>query len=119
VSYVALATNYFDELVSFYVDLVGFARTASWDRPNARGARLSMRDLRLELLDNTRLRTPFPLGEVGGRLHLVIETDDLDADRTAVRAETSEIRPTTWGCRPFELHDPDGIRLTFLQWDNQ
>jgi catechol 2,3-dioxygenase-like lactoylglutathione lyase family enzyme len=118
-SYVALATNNFDELANFYEELVGFSRTAFWDRANARGMRLTLRGLRLELLDNSRLKFPFPLGDPGGRIHLVVETDDLEGDRVAIRADMSDICQTSWGCATFELVDPDGVRLTFLQWNSE
>ena len=42
-SYVALVTDRYDEMVRFYGEHLGFAAISQWDRDNARG--ITMQDL--------------------------------------------------------------------------
>jgi hypothetical protein len=58
VSYVALATDRFDDMVRFYGSTLNFPRLEGWDRPNGRGQRFDLGGLRLEILDNARERRP-------------------------------------------------------------
>ncbi len=68
-SYVALATDAFDEVAHFYGALLGFPVASEWDRPAGRGKRFALQGgLRLEILDNRRERKPLPLGTPGDRL---------------------------------------------------
>ena len=117
-SYVALATDAFDEVVSFYGELLGFPVVSQWDRPNGRGRRFDLQGgLRLEILDNRRERTPLSLGTPGARVHVVIEVDDLDAARARLAVAAPPAQSVSWGARLFQLRDPDGVAVTFLQWD--
>ena len=57
-SYVALATDRYDEVVRFYGELCGFPVLDEWDRPDARGVWFELGGMRLEILDNQRKRIP-------------------------------------------------------------
>ena len=119
-SYVALATDAFDEVVHFYGELLGFPVVDAWDRPNGRGRRFDLSGgLRLEILDNRRERDPLPLGAPADRLHVVVEVDDIDAARTRIALPAPCPAPTSWGARLFQVRDPDGVAVTFLQWSRQ
>lgn len=115
-SYVALATDRFDEVVRFYSVDLGFPVIDQWDRPTARGLRFDLGGLRLEILDNERERNPLALGKPADRFHLVVEVDDIEAARHRVKIEAPPAQTTSWGARLFQVRDPDKVPVTFLQW---
>jgi catechol 2,3-dioxygenase-like lactoylglutathione lyase family enzyme len=115
-SYVALATDRFDAVVHFYGEGLGLPVVERWDRPDARGLRFDLGGMRLEILDNGRKRCPLRLGEPCDRLQVVVEVDDIDLAWRQLQLEAPKPRATSWGARVFELHDPDGVPVTFLQW---
>jgi len=117
-SYVALATDRFDLVRAFYEDSLGFPVVAEWDRPNGRGRRYDLGGgLRLEILDNLRERHPMQLQLPGDRTHIVVEVEDIVAAHHKLAAIAPEPQTVSWGARLFQLRDPDGIPVTFLQWD--
>ncbi len=115
-SYVALATNGFDDVVRFYAEGLGFTVVDQWDRPDARGLRFDVGGLRLEILDNGRKRQPLRLGEASDRFHVVVEVDDIDLAWRHLQLEALKPQATSWGTRVFQLRDPDGVPVIFLQW---
>ena len=118
-SYMALATDCFDEVILFYGERLGFPVVAEWDRTNGRGRRFDLGGLRLEILENARERRPLNLGEPTDRLHVVVEVDDIEAVRRRLSVETASPQSVSWGTRLFQVRDPDGVPVTFLQWDLQ
>jgi catechol 2,3-dioxygenase-like lactoylglutathione lyase family enzyme len=116
VSYVALATERYDEVIEFYGGLLGFPVVDRWDRPNARGLRFDLGGMRLEILDNKRERHPLSLGTPVDRVHLVVEVDNVEEARNSIDIEAPLPRDTSWGARLFQVRDPDGVPVTFLQW---
>ena len=117
-SYLALATDAFDAVTQFYGDLLGFPVVATWDRPTGRGRRFALGGgLRLEVLDNRRERAPLPLGTPGDRIHVVVEVPDIEAARSRLAVAAPVPQAVSWGARLFQLRDPDGVAVTFLQWD--
>ena len=117
-SYVALATEAFDEVVHFYGELLGFPIVAEWDRINGRGRRFDLGGLRLEILDNGRERTPLHLGDIAERVHVVVEVSDIEATLRQVPVAGLQLEATSWGAILFKISDPDGVPVTFLQWNN-
>ena len=115
-SYVALATDCFDEVTRFYGELLGFPVIEQWDRSNARACRFDAGGMRLEILDNQRERQPLVLGEAADRFHLAVEVEDIDEAREDIKIDAPPVTDTSWGARLFMVHDPDGIPVTFLQW---
>jgi len=115
-SYVAIATEQFDAVITFYGKQLGFPVMEQWDRPNARGVRFDLGGMRLEILDNSRQRPPLNLGLLDNRFHLVIEVDDIEATQHNLNIDTPEPQSTSWGARIFQLRDPDGVPVTFLEW---
>jgi catechol 2,3-dioxygenase-like lactoylglutathione lyase family enzyme len=116
VSYVALATDRFEEVTSFYGELLGFPVVEQWDRPNGRGRRFNIGGMRLEILDNERERNPLTLGEPADRFHVVVEVEDIEDARNRIEIEAPPTQVVSWGARLFQIRDPDGIPITFLQW---
>jgi catechol 2,3-dioxygenase-like lactoylglutathione lyase family enzyme len=115
-SYVALVTDRFDEVVRFYGEVLGFPVVNQWDRSNARGLRFDVGGMRLEILDNERERKPLALGTPADRFHVVIEVDDIDAAGREIKIDAPPAQTTSWGARMFQVRDPDGVPVTFLQW---
>jgi catechol 2,3-dioxygenase-like lactoylglutathione lyase family enzyme len=115
-SYVAMVTDRYDEMVRFYGEDLGFEAVRQWGRDNARGVRFDLDGIRLELIDNQRERNPLSLGSPADRFHVVIEVDDIEVARQRIKIDAPPARTTSWGAEIFELHDPDGIRVTFLRW---
>lgn len=116
-SYVALVTNSFDAIVLFYGEHLGFPVVEQWDRANGRGKRFDLGGLRLEILDNERERQPLRLCDPAGRFHIVVEVDDVEVARRRIAVPTPSPQTTSWGATLFQLRDPDGVPVTFLEWD--
>ena len=119
-SYVALATDRFDAVARFYGELLGFPVVSHWDRANGRGTRFDLDGgLRLEILDNQRERSPMALGDAGDRTHVAVEVPDILAAHARVSAAVPApaVQATSWGAQLFQVRDPDGVPVTFLQWD--
>jgi hypothetical protein len=117
VSYMALVTDRFDDMVRFYGETLDLPKLESWDRPNGRGQRFDLSGLRLEILDNGRERQPLGLGSPADRIHVVIEVDDVFHARKRLPVETAVPIYTSWGACLFQIRDPDGVAVTFLEWD--
>jgi catechol 2,3-dioxygenase-like lactoylglutathione lyase family enzyme len=119
-SYIALATDSFDTMARFYGELLGFPIVADWDRPDGRGRRFDLGGkLRVEILDNARKREPLRLPPPGDRIHLVVEVHDIDAARDRLAIETPAPITASWNARLFQVRDPDGVPVTFLQWSDK
>ncbi len=115
-SYIALATDAFEEVTRFYGETLGFPVVEAWDRRNGRGRRFQLGGgLRLEILDNVRERTPLLLDR-SERVHVVIEVEDIDVSWNNLKLEAPCPRKTSWGASLFQIRDPDGVPVTFLQW---
>ncbi len=115
-SYVALVTDRYDEMVRFYGEDLGFEVVKQWDRSNARGLRFDLGGIRLEIMDNQRERKPLSLGAPADRFHVVIEVDDIEVARQRIKIDAPPTQDTSWGARLFQIRDPDGVPATFLQW---
>ncbi len=115
-SYVALATEKFDEVAAFYGEVLGFPVVEQWDRQNGRGRRFDIGGMRLEILDNSRERNPLCLGIPADRFHVVIEVEDIDDARSRIGIETPPAQTVSWGARLFQIRDPDGVPVTYLHW---
>jgi catechol 2,3-dioxygenase-like lactoylglutathione lyase family enzyme len=117
-SYVALATDSFEEVTRFYGKDLRFPVLADWDRAGGRGRRFDLGGLTLEILDNARERRPLTLGIPADRVHLVIEVADIDNARSYLQILAPEPKAVSWGARLFQVRDPDGIPVTFIEWDD-
>lgn len=115
-SYVALATDRFDKVISFYGERLGFPIVDQWDRPNGRGRRFDVGGMKLEILDNCRERHPLALREPADRFHVVIEVEDIEEARRQIDIDAPPVQSTSWGARLFQIRDPDDVPVTFLQW---
>lgn len=115
-SYVALVTNRYEEVSRFYGETLGFPVVEEWDRSNARGRRFDAVGMRLEIIDNARERHRLELGDPADKMHIVIEVSDIEAARSRLALSPPPVTDTSWASRLFQLRDPDGVSVTFLQW---
>ena len=118
-SFVALVTDRFDDVTRFYGERLGFPVVEQWDRTHGRGRRFDLGGLRLEILDNQRVREPLDVGAAAEKVQVVVEVDDVDAARARLDVDAPPPTDTSWGARLFQLRDPDGVPVTFLQWIEQ
>jgi hypothetical protein len=58
VSYAALVTDRFDDMVRFYGSTLNFPRLEGWDPQNGRWQRFDLDELLLEILDNGESAAP-------------------------------------------------------------
>jgi phosphoglycolate phosphatase len=72
--------------------------------------------MRLEVFDNQRERRPLTLGASVDRVHVVVEVDDIEEARDGIKIDAPPVQATSWGARLFQVRDPDGVPVTFLQW---
>ena len=54
--------------------------------------------------------------EMSARVHVVIEVEDLHAAWNKVKVSAPPPTETSWGARLFQVQDPDGVPVTFLEW---
>ena len=115
-SYIAFATNVFEGVTAFYGETLGFPVVAQWDRNRGRGKRFDLGGgLRLEILDN--LREPHPVTlDVSQRVHVVIEVQDIQVAWERLKVSAPAPVLVSWGASLFQIGDPDGVPVTFLQW---
>jgi hypothetical protein len=55
--------------------------------------------------------------ESADRFHFVVEVDDVEAARCCISVPTFSPQTTFWGVKLFQRH-PEGVLVTFLEWDN-
>jgi hypothetical protein len=72
--------------------------------------------MRLEILDNEREQRQLELGETADKVHIVVEVEDIEEARDRIEIEAPPSQAVSWGARLFQIRDPDGIPITFLQW---
>jgi catechol 2,3-dioxygenase-like lactoylglutathione lyase family enzyme len=118
-SYVALATNNFDEVSHFYQMGLGFEVIDEWDREHGRGRRFNAEGMALEILDNERETNSMRIFPPGDRVHIVIEVPDIDTVHQRIAVSAPKPQSTSWGATLFQVRDPDGVPVTFLQWSQQ
>ena len=51
------------------------------------------------------------------RVHVVIEVEDIDRVWSEMKVSAPVPAATSWGARLFQIQDPDGVPVTFLQWE--
>ena len=116
-SYVALATENFDLMSSFYGERLHRPVLHEWDRPRGRGRRFDLGGgLKLEILDNRREPQPLYIPPLGDRLHIVVEVVNIEEAKAAISCEVPEVQQVSWGASLFQIRDPDGTPITYLQW---
>ena len=72
--------------------------------------------MRLEIIDNEREQHECELAAPSHKFHIVVEVDDIEEARQRIDVEAPPARESSWGARLFQVRDPDGVPVTFLEW---
>ena len=119
---VALTTETFERLSSFYLDGLGLEPAQVWPEDQGRALVLDMGRATLEVFDEKQADTIDQL-EVGrrisGQIRFALQVPDLDAamERLIAHGATLVHPPvvTPWGDRNARFQDPDGMQITLYQ----
>lgn len=119
---VAITTDEFDRLVSFYCDGLGLEPAQVWPEDQGRALVLDMGKATLEVFDEKQAQTIDQI-EVGrrisGRVRFALQVPDLKAAMERLRSHGATlVHPpvdTPWGDRNVRFQDPDGMQITLYQ----
>ena len=119
---VALTTDAFERLVSFYCDGLGLEPAQVWPEDQGRALVLDMGKATLEVFDEKQAETIDQI-EVGrrisGQIRFALQVPDLTAamERLLAHGATLVHPPvvTPWGDHNVRLQDPDGMQITLFQ----
>jgi methylmalonyl-CoA/ethylmalonyl-CoA epimerase len=123
---VALTTEAFERMVSFYCDGFGLEPAQVWPDDQGRALVLDMGKATLEVFDERQAQTIDQI-EVGrrisGQIRIALQVPDLEAavERLLAHGATLVHPPvvTPWGDRNVRLEDPDGMQMTLFQIPDQ
>lgn len=119
---VALTTDEYESLVSFYCDGLGLEPAQVWPEDQGRALVLDMGRATLEVFDEKQAQTVDQI-EVGrrisGKIRFALQVPDLDSaiERLLSHGATQVHPPvvTPWGDRNVRFQDPDGMQVTLYQ----
>lgn len=119
---VALTTQAFDRLASFYRVGLGMEPSQEWPADQGRALVLDMGRATLEVFDEKQAQTvdQIEVGKrVSGQIRFALRVPDLDAALKRLRAHGERIihGPVVapWGDRIARFQDPDGMQITIYQ----
>jgi methylmalonyl-CoA/ethylmalonyl-CoA epimerase len=123
---VALTTDAFERMVSFYCDGLGLEPAQVWPDDQGRALVLDMGKATLEVFDEMQAQTIDQI-EVGrrisGQIRFALQVPDLKAamERLLAHGATLVHPPvlTPWGDHNVRLQDPDGMQITLYQTADQ
>jgi methylmalonyl-CoA/ethylmalonyl-CoA epimerase len=123
---VALTTDAFERMVSFYCDGLGLEPAQVWPDDQGRALVLDMGQATLEVFDEMQAQTVDQI-EVGrrisGRIRFALQVPDLKAAMEGLLAHGATlVHPpvlTPWGDHNVRLEDPDGMQITLYQVPDQ
>lgn len=123
---VALTTDAFERMVSFYCDGLGLEPAQVWPDDQGRALVLDMGRATLEVFDERQAQTIDQI-EVGrrisGPIRFALQVPDLKAamERLLAHGATLVHPPvvTPWGDHNVRLEDPDGMQITLFQIPDQ
>lgn len=119
---VALTTEAYERLASFYLDGLGLRPAQVWPEDQGRALVLDMGKATLEVFDEKQARTVDQI-EVGrrvsGPVRLALQVPDLQAAMESLLAHGATlVHPpvvTPWGDHNVRFQDPDGMQITLYQ----
>ncbi|HMI50262.1 MAG TPA: VOC family protein [Candidatus Saccharimonadales bacterium] len=119
---VALTTEAFDRLASFYRIGLGLEPAKVWPEDQGRALVLDMGKATLEVFDEKQAQTIDQI-EVGrrlsGQIRFALQVPDLDAaiKRLLIHGATMVHPPVVapWGDKTVRFQDPDGLQITLYQ----
>lgn len=119
---VAITTDEYEKLSSFYLDGLGLEPSQIWPEDQGKALVLDLGRATLEVFDEKQANTVDQI-EVGrrvsGKIRFALQVPDLDAamDRLLVTGARLVHDPvvTPWGDRTVRFEDPDGMQITLYQ----
>jgi len=119
---VALTTEAFDRLRSFYCDGLGLEPDQVWPEDQGRALVLDMGKATLEVFDEKQAQTIDQI-EVGrrisGQIRFAFQVPDLNAAMQRLQAQGATLvhSPvvTPWGDQNVRFQDPEGMQITLYQ----
>ena len=123
---VALTTDDFERMVSFYCDGLGLKPAQVWPDDQGRALVLDMGKATLEVFDEMQAQTIDQI-EVGrrisGQIRFALQVPDLNAAMQRLLAHGATlVHPavvTPWGDHNVRLQDPDGMQITLFHRPDQ
>lgn len=119
---VALTTEAFERLASFYLDGLGFEPAQVWPEDQGQALVLDMGKATLEVFDEKQADTIDQIEagrRISGQIRFALQVPDLDAamERLIAHGATLVHPPvvTPWGDRNARFQDPDGMQITLYQ----
>lgn len=119
---VALTTEDFDRMVSFYCEGLGIEPSQVWPEDQGRALVLDLGRATLEVFDEKQADTidQIEVGQrVSGQVRFALQVPDLEAAMKGLLAHGAKlVHPpvvTPWGDRNVRLQDPDGMQITLYQ----
>lgn len=122
---VALTTDQYDRLVSFYCEGLGLKPSQVWPDDQGRALVLDLGEATLEVFDEQQAQTVDQI-EVGhrvsGKIRFALQVPDLEsAMERLISHGATMVHPlvdTPWGDRTVRFEDPDGMQITLYQVPN-
>jgi len=123
---VALTTEDFDRLASFYREGLGLEPAQVWSGDQGRSLVLDMGKATLEVFDEEQAQTIDKI-EVGrrisGQVRFALQVPDLKAATERLLAHGASLVHlpvvTPWGDQNVRFQDPDGMQITLYQASDQ
>lgn len=119
---VALTTEAFERLASFYLDGLGFEPAQVWPEDQGQALVLDMGKATLEVFDEKQADTIDQIEagrRISGQIRFALQVPDLDAamERLVAHGATLVHPPvvTPRGDRNARFQDPDGMQITLYQ----
>lgn len=123
---VALTTEAFDRLASFYRNGLGLEPSQVWPEDQGRALVLGMGKATLEVFNEKQAQTIDQIEagrRISGQIRFALQVPDLDAAMKRLLAHGATIvhAPvfTPWGDKSVRFQDPDGMQITLYQAHGQ
>ena len=119
---VAVTTQDFDRLASFYRHVLGLQPAQEWPADQGRALVLDLGRATLEIFDEQQAHTvdQVEMGHhISGRVRFALQVPDLEAAISRLVSHGAHMvhSPVTtpWGDRTARFADPDGMQITIYQ----
>ena len=123
---VALTTDAFERMVSFYCDGLGLEPAQVWPDDQGRALVLDMGKATLEVFDEMQAQTIDQIevgSRISGQIRFALQVPDLKiAVQRLLAHGATLVHPevvTPWGDHNVRLQDPDGMQITLFQTRDQ
>jgi len=119
---VALTTDAYERLTSFYCDGLGLEPAQVWSEDQGRALVLDLGRATLEVFDEMQAETIDQIEvsiRVSGQVRFALQVPDLEtAMKRLIEHGATLVHPpvvTPWGDRNVRFQDPDGMQITIYQ----